>query len=201
MSVVLSILVAVATVMGAGMIVPQVVRLRRTRLADGLSGAWVGLSVAMNAWWIAYATAEGLWGLLPVSVGAFLLYSVIAAQYVRLMGWTGGCRLVAGLLAAGVLPALALAAGGWTATGLAIGLAYAIQFSPAVVAALRSLDLGGISPATWAMAWIEAVIWCTYGAIMDDVALMIGGGGGTLMASVILARLWMTSRPTLRLAA
>lgn len=201
MSVVLPILVALATVMGAGMIVPQVLRLRRTRVAHGLSGTWVGLSLAMNAWWIAYATAQGLWGLLPVSTGALALYSVIAVQYTRLVGWGGARRMAVGLLGAGVVPAVALVLGGWAATGLAIGLAYAVQFTPAVVAAVRSADLAGISPATWVMAWIEAVIWCTYGAAMGDAALTIGGGGGALMASVILVRLWSTSRPALRLAA
>jgi uncharacterized protein with PQ loop repeat len=200
-SLVLSILVAVATVMGAGMIVPQVVRLHRTGLVDGLSGAWVGLSLAMNGWWIAYASAEELWGLLPVSVAAFALYAVIAVQYARVVGWDGARRLVTGLVPAAVLPGVALLTGGWTTTGLAIGLAYAVQFSPALVAALRAADLGGISPATWTMAWVEAVIWCAYGAVMGDLALMIGGGGGTVMASVILARLWTTARPALRLAA
>lgn len=37
-------------VMGAGMIVPQVVRLRRQRSTDGLSGSWVGVGIAINSW-------------------------------------------------------------------------------------------------------------------------------------------------------
>lgn len=201
MSLVLSIAVAVATVMGAGMIVPQVLRLHRTRTVAGVSGTWVGLGLAMNAWWIAYASSQALWGLLPVSVGALLLYLVITMQLARLTGVAGVRGILAGLLGAGAVPAIALAAGGWGAAGLSIGLAYAIQFSPAVVTALRSVDLSGISPTTWAMAWIEAVIWCTYGSVQADVALVVGGGGGALMASVILVRLWSSARPDLRLAA
>jgi uncharacterized protein with PQ loop repeat len=199
-SLVLPTAVAIATVMGAGMIVPQVVRLHRTRVVTGLSGTWVGLGLAMNAWWIAYATAEQLWGLLPVSVGALVLYLVITAQYLWLVGSAGARPILQGLAGAAALPGVVLVVGGWTATGLAIGLAYAIQFSPAVVTALRSVDLAGISPVSWAMAWIEAVIWCSYGLAMGDAALVVGGGGGALMATVILTRLWMVARPTLRLA-
>jgi hypothetical protein len=199
-SLILPAAVVVATVMGAGMIVPQVVRLRRTRVATGVSGTWVGLGLAMNAWWIAYATAQQLWGLLPVSIGALVLYLVITMQYTGLLGAPGARSVLLGFGAAGALPAIPLLIGGWTATGLAIGLAYAVQFAPAVVAALRSVDLTGISPTTWAMAWIEAVIWCSYGLAMTDAALVVGGGGGAIMASVILARLWLVARPTLRLA-
>lgn len=201
MSFVLPLAVAVATVMGAGMIVPQVVRIHRTRAVAGVSGTWVGLGLAMNTWWIAYATSEALWGLVPVSVGSLALYLVIAVQYTRLTAGAGARQILAGLLGSATVPALALAAGGWTAAGLSIGLAYAVQFSPAVVAALRSADLSGISPTTWAMAWIEAVIWCSYGSVQADVALVVGGGGGALMATVILVRLWSSARPTIRLAA
>ncbi|MGK2947326.1 MAG: hypothetical protein ACSLFP_02015 [Acidimicrobiales bacterium] len=200
MSLVLSIAVAVATVMGAGMIVPQVVRLHRTRAVAGVSGTWVGLGLAMNAWWIAYATSQELWGLVPVSAGSIVLYLVVALQYTRLTAGAGALSVLVGMVGAASVPALALALGGWGAAGLSIGMAYAIQFSPAVITALRSIDLSGISPTTWAMAWIEAVIWCSYGSVQADAALLVGGGGGALMATVILVRLWSSARPALRIA-
>ena len=84
--VVLTFLVAVANVMGAGMILPQVLRIHRRRSADGLSAAWVGAGIGLNAWWILYAAAEQLWGLLPVSIGAGFLYLVMVAQLVALEG-------------------------------------------------------------------------------------------------------------------
>jgi hypothetical protein len=94
------------------------------------------------------------------------------------------------VLAVGWVPLAALVRDGWVAAGLAIGLAYAVQFSPAAVAAARSADLSGVSAPTWSMAWIEAVTWFAYGIAQADAALVVGGAGGALMASAVLVRLW-----------
>jgi uncharacterized protein with PQ loop repeat len=201
LSAILPILLVVANVMGVGMIVPQVVRFHRSGSTDGVSGTWVGVGVAMNTWWIAYALAEQLWGLLPVSIGATALYLVIGAQYAALTGRPGLRRVLVGTAGFAVIPGIALLAGGWTATGLTMGFAYAVQFSPAAITAVRSVDVSGISPATWTMAWVEAAIWFTYGATVGDQALLVGGGGGALMATIILVRLRTAARVELRLAA
>lgn len=183
---VLAALLVVANIMGAGMIVPQVVRLHRVRSADGLSGLWVGLGIAMNGWWTAYGLAESLWGILPVSIAAAALYMVMAAQYLGLVGRVGIRPLSVGFLGLALLPLPFLVLGGWSAAGLVVGLAYAIQFVPAAVTAVRESDLTGISPTTWVMAWIEAVIWVIYGLTSSDRALLVGGTGGAIAASVIL---------------
>jgi uncharacterized protein with PQ loop repeat len=193
-SVVMPILLLVATVMGVGMVVPQVVHLHRHRQAAGLSAVWIGVSLAMNAWWVAYALAEELWGLLPVSVGALVLYGVMAAQLSHLRP-AARLPLAAGAVGLAWIPAVCLAYGGWTMAGLAMGLAYALQFSPAVVAALRTSDLGGVSRLTWRMAWIEAVIWFAYGLREGDPALVVGGGGGAVMATLLLSRLAQVRAP------
>ncbi len=190
----LTLLVAVANVMGAGMIVPQVLRIRRRRSADGLSPAWVGVGIGLNVWWILYGVAEQLWGLLPVSIGAGLLYVVIVVQLVGL-GERGVLAAVGrGLGVALVAPFVALVAAGWTAAGLTVGVAYAVQFAPATIAALRSASIDGIAPLTWSMALVEALIWLTYGIATADVALQVGGIGGALMASTILIRLAIGDR-------
>ncbi len=192
---VLTAMLIVANVLGAGMIVPQVVRLRRRRSADGLSGVWVGVSIALNLWWTAYALNGHLWGLLPVSIVATGLYLTIAMQYRRIAGRATGRPLATGFIASALLPVIGLAVGGWEAAGLAIGLSYGLQFGPAAAAALRAINVGGISPTTWSMAAIEAVIWLVYGATTRDPALIVGGFGGTVMALIILVRLaQLTSR-------
>ncbi|MDY7099729.1 MAG: hypothetical protein S0880_00945 [Actinomycetota bacterium] len=184
----------VANVLGVGMIVPQAARLHRRRVVDGVSGEWVGVSLAINSWWIAYGVSEQLWGVVPVSVGAIVLYGVIAAQYVRLVGPAGARRIVVGVAMSAWFPLAFLLAGGWTAAGLAIGLAYTGQFAPAAITACRSVDLAGVSPATWAMATGEAAIWFTYGLSNGDVALLVGGGGGAVTAAVVLARVVTVGR-------
>ena len=84
--IVLSSMLVVANIMGAGMIVPQVVRLRRYRNTRGISASWIGVGLAMNLWWVAYGLASGLWGIIPVSAVAFLLYLVMTAQYAGING-------------------------------------------------------------------------------------------------------------------
>jgi uncharacterized protein with PQ loop repeat len=183
---VLAVLLVVANVLGAGMIVPQVLRLHRVRSADGLSGVWVGVGIAMNGWWTAYGLAESLWGILPVSSTAAVLYAVMAVQYLGLVGRPGTRPVAVGLGGIALVPLPFLLVGGWPAAGLVVGLTYAVQFVPAAVAAVRAADLSGISPTTWAMAWTEAVIWIVYGLARDDRALLVGGTGGALAATVIL---------------
>lgn len=185
----LTVLLVIANVAGAGMIVPQVVRLRRHSVVEGLSGAWIGVGLTMNLWWVAYAVNEGLWGIVPVSISGLALYAIIASQLNRIVGAEALYPLAVGGLTIGVVPVPFLLIGGWPAAGLAIGLCYGVQFAPAALTALRSERLDGMSPTTWMLAWIEAAIWLSYGAATNDAALLVGGAGGTLMASVILARM------------
>lgn len=194
MSVVLPFLVVVANVLGAGMIVPQVHQLRRQRSVAGVSIVWVGVGVAMNSWWLAYALTQSLWGMVPVSVAGALLYAVIAFQFLRITGPAKLGGFAAGLLGLGMVPLPALLAGGWTAAGVAIGLSYAVQFAPAAITAIRADRLDGISASTWSMALFEAVVWFTYGVSIGDTALVLGGAGGTVMSTVILFQVWRYER-------
>lgn len=187
---VIAMLVALANVLGVGMIVPQVLKIQRSHDFDGVSGVWVGVGIAMNLWWVAYAVQAQLWGLVPVSIGAIVLYSIIGVQFFKLVGAAAHRSLAFGALGFGSIPLPFLVLFGWQAAGLAIGFSYGLQFAPAVVAALRSDQLGGISSVTWSMALAEAVIWLVYGVSEGDQALMVGGGGGALMALTILVRLF-----------
>ena len=57
MNVMLNALVISATVLGSGMALPQARQLARTRRTDGVSPTWVGVSMALNGWWLAYGFA------------------------------------------------------------------------------------------------------------------------------------------------
>ncbi|MEM7142452.1 MAG: hypothetical protein AAF548_15625 [Actinomycetota bacterium] len=186
---ILTALLIVANVLGAGMIVPQVARTHRRGEIAGVSIAWLGVGVALNAWWVGYALAGHLYGILPVSIGALVLYGILAVLHHRIVGRGTVAGLARGAVAVSLAPGVALALAGWTAAGLMIGLSYAVQFSPAMITAVRSADLSGISPTTWSMAFGEAAIWLVYGLAIADAALVIGGGGGAAMSAVILVRL------------
>ncbi len=194
----MTLLLIIANITGAGMIVPQVARLHRTRSLAGVSSQWIGVGIAMNAWWVAYGLAQSLWGILPVSGVGFALYLTMAIQVIRLDRATIS-RVGAGAAAVAFIPLAALFVGGWPGAGLAIGLCYGVQFAPAMIEALTATDLGGISAPTWWMAWVEAAIWLVYGLSIGDVALIVGGGGGAAMSTAILFRL-TTTRPPRRLA-
>ena len=188
-AVLITMMLVIANVTGAAMAYPQAARLIRTRNTDGLSGVWAGVSIAMNIWWLTYGMTHGLWGLVPVSAAAAVLYMMIGATLLRTLGIRVLGSMVVGALLLGMAPLPFLLVGGWGAAGIAIGLCYGLQLAPAVVAACRTSDLGGVAPATWNMAWIESAIWLVYGLIVIDGALLAGGVSGTLMASIIVGRL------------
>ena len=123
-----------------------------------------------------------------------MAYLVIA---VAVIGHTpfGRPRQVAVMTAASIaiaaVPLLALALGGWVAAGLTLGALYGIQLSPAVVAVYRSPDVGGVSIATWLLAWTEALLWGVYGFARVDAGIVALAVTGTLMSSLVLARLFV----------
>lgn len=192
MNIVLTLIAVTATVVGSGMALPQARHLARTRRVDGVSPAWVGVSVALNGWWIAYAFGEQVWAVVPVSVVSVVLYGAIGVFLFH----TVGRRCVPGLLVGGLLlgmvPLPFLLAGGWTLAGVTVGLCYGLQLLPAVVAACRSRELAGISAATWIIACAEAALWFGYGLGIADIAVMSAGVLGVVMSGVILVRLAVT---------
>ncbi len=194
MEIVLPVAIVIANVMGSGMVLAQVLRIRRTRSVGGVSATWIGVGLALNAWWFAYGSSQHLWGLVPVSAGCLVFYSVMAVQLRRLTLGASDRPLAVALAGTWMVPALCFVAGGWAGAGLGVGLAYGVQFSPAVIDAMRATDVRGISTATWTMAFIEAIIWIFYGIVVADVALLAGGIGGSLMAGAIVVRVGLGRR-------
>jgi uncharacterized protein with PQ loop repeat len=192
MPLLLNFLVVVATVLGSWMAFPQARRIARTRRVDGVSATWIGVSLAINSWWLAYGLVAGVWALVPVSIISLLLYGVMAWFFVRSVGRAAVPGLALGVFGLGMVPLPFLLIGGWELAGVAIGLSYGVQLLPAVVASLRTSALSGVSSTTWIIASVEAVLWLVYGLGVGDVALTLAGLVGVVMASVILVRLAVT---------
>jgi uncharacterized protein with PQ loop repeat len=192
MPLLLNFLVVVATVLGSWMAFPQALRIARTRRVDGVSATWIGVSLAINSWWLAYGLVAGVWALVPVSIISLLLYGVMAWFFVRSVGRAAVPGLALGVFGLGMVPLPFLLIGGWELAGVAIGLSYGVQLLPAVVASLRTSALSGVSSTTWIIASVEAVLWLVYGLGVGDVALTLAGLVGVVMASVILVRLAVT---------
>ncbi len=192
MNLALTFLVVAATILGSWMAFPQARRIARTRRVDGVSATWIGVSLAINGWWLTYGLVVGVWALVPVSVISLLLYGVMAWFFARSVGSRALPGFVVGVLGLGMVPLPFLVVGGWELAGVAIGLSYGVQLLPAVVASLRTSLLSGVSSATWIIALAEAALWLVYGLSVGDIALTLAGVVGVAMASVILARLAVT---------
>lgn len=198
MNIVLNLVAVAASVIGAGMALPQAISLFTTRRTDGVSPMWIGVSLAINAWWAAYALAASVTVLLPVAVASFVLYAAIGVIFVRAER-DAGRRLAPtirsmaiGAFALGLGPLPGLVIGGWHTAGIAIGLCYGVQLLPAVIATFRTRELSGVSNGTWILSFVEGLLWLIYGVVIVDGALIAGGVTGVLMAGIILARLDIT---------
>ena len=189
MNLILTLTVVAASVLGSGMALPQAMRLARTGKVDGVSAVWIGVSMAINAWWTAYAVATELWAILPVSTVSLALYFAMATVYLRSVGRSALGGMAVGLLGLGMAPLPAFLIGGWDMAGLAIGLSYGIQLAPAVFAAYRTRQLDGVAPTTWMLSFVEGLLWLAYGAMITDMALLAGGATGIAMSGAILLRL------------
>jgi uncharacterized protein with PQ loop repeat len=188
----LNLLVIIATLLGSWMAFPQARRLARTRRVEGVSAVWIGVSLAINGWWLTYGLVAGVWALVPVSAISLVLYASMAAIYVGTVGRPALPGLSVGFFGLGMFPLPFLIIGGWQLAAIAVGLSYGIQLVPAVVSACRTRDLVGVSASTWLIAWVEAGLWLVYGLGVGDLALTLAGIVGMMMSSIILARLAVT---------
>jgi uncharacterized protein with PQ loop repeat len=141
MNLALNFIVVVATVLGSWMAFPQARRIARTRRVDGVSPTWIGVSLAINGWWLTYGLVVGIWALIPVSIVSLVLYAVMAWCFVRSVGRPALAGMAIGVFGLGMVPLPFLLVGGWELAGVAVGLSYGVQLLPAVVASLRTTAL------------------------------------------------------------
>ncbi len=191
----MTLLLVVANVFGVAMIVPQLAKLARGGSVEGISARWIGASIALNGGWAVYATSRQLWGMVPVSVGAGLLYVVMEVLLYRRSGPKTLRPVAEGIIGALFAPMIGYAVGGLSGMGLALAVSYGVQFSPAVWEAYRAPSVEGISATTWVMALVEAAVWLTYGFNESDTALVLGGLGGLVCTLAILAALVVRRGP------
>jgi uncharacterized protein with PQ loop repeat len=186
------VVVLAANVLGAAMTLPQAYRLVRTRHVDGVSVPWAAMSIASNAWWVAYGIGIGSWAIVPVAGVSIAGYAVILVVLLSAGGravraWP--LPALAGLVGIVAAPAVAYALAGWSAAGVVLGLAYGVQLTPAVVAAYRSASVAGIAAGTWLMAGAEAVLWGVHGVGAADAGLVALAVTGTVLSTAVLLRL------------
>lgn len=189
-SILLTVAVITANILGVGMLVPQTARILRRRDLDGVSAEWIGMGLAVNIGWLVYAYLAGVWGLVGVSAGALVLYAAMAIGTRNVDPTQSGRAITTALIILNVL-GWATAVGRAETLGLTLAALFTVQFAPAAWSAWTSATLTGISATTWVLALGETVIWIVYGTAIGDAALLLGGIGATTMASLVLVRLWL----------
>ena len=187
-SLLLTIAVVLANILGVGMLIPQTARILRRGDLDGVSPEWIGMGVAVNVGWLIYAWVAGVWGIFGVSVGGLTLYLAMAAKTRRLDPGHFSRSATTALVVLNVL-GWAAAVGQVTALGLTLAALFTVQFAPAARSAWASPTVSGISATTWILALGEAGIWAGYGIAIGDMALLLGGSGASMMSGLVLLRL------------
>ena len=182
--------VIVASILAVGSLVPQAVRLLRTRDVAGVSVLWTALGTVTNLAWFAYALARGLWAGVPATLATACFYGFLFVMLVR-FGGRAGAAVLGGLAWAVFLTAITLI-GGWSALGAVLGISYAVQVAPSLWTAWRTYAPTGIAPGTWLLVFVQVILWGYYGVEEQDWAIKGFALTGIVSSTLMLLRWAMT---------
>jgi uncharacterized protein with PQ loop repeat len=170
---------------------PQILKLRRTDDAAGVSWPWAALTSVNNAAWLAYFALSAYWTALMPSASATLLAGALATMLAR----RGQARArPAVLIGAWVaLLAAAFAVAGRGGLGALLTAAFVLQVTPSVWTAYRTARPTGISQGTWLLILGELACWTTFGIHKSDPRLIILGLTGVAASLLMLARIRRTT--------
>lgn len=181
-----NIAVIAATVATLTFLVPQIVKLVRTGDSAGVSTTWPAIGFLSNLGWAVYFIHEALWASVAAPVGAFAGYGVTLWVLARI-GRPLGASYARGGVFTAVLVAIT-AAFGWTALGVALGLSFGVMMAPTLWTAYRTPDPSGISPGTWWLGVVEALLWGFYGWHYADAGIITFSITALAGAIAMLAR-------------
>ena len=183
----IDILPLIATAAAVPQLLPQLVRLLRSRRPDGVSPAWASLTAVGNLGWFTYFTSTELWTAMVPSAACSLL---AAAIVVALAG--AGVRVRWGVaIGAAWLAVLASAflLGGPSGLGVVLTVAFLLQVTPSLRSAWHTASPVGVSRVTWALIGIEVLCWGTVGVLDARLPLIVLGATGS---AAVAAMLWLT---------
>jgi uncharacterized protein with PQ loop repeat len=182
-----------ATAFGIPQFLPQVLKLRATGDAAGVSWSWAALTAVNNAAWIAYFALSRDWSALVPSCSVTLLAGVLTAML------TGGKRVRARSVALLGAWAAALAVAGGVAGRAGLGTlltaAFVVQVAPSLWTAYRTARPSGASAGTWALILGELACFLAYGLRQADPRLIVFSATGVAASALMLARILWTAAP------
>jgi len=175
-----------AAVLAIPQFLPQIIKVRTTGDATGVSWLWAALTSVNNAAWFGYFVLSGFWGALVPALSAVILAGVLAMM--------PACRRAATRTAAALITAwsavliTAFVAAGRIGLGMLLTAAFAIQVAPSIWTAYRTAQPTGISRGTWLLIGGELSCWALYGVHESDPRLMTLGTLGIVASILMLAR-------------
>lgn len=181
-----------ATALAGGFLIPQIVKLSRTRDATGVSSTWPALGAVTNSGWFSYLLSRRLWMSVPSTVLVVAFYVTILAHLGR-VGRPLRASLLRGAAWAATLGTVA-AVGGWSTLGLVLSLSYVVQVSPSLWTAYRTPTPSGVSAGTWWIGLGEASMWAIYGRAYGDLPVTTFAGVALTASTLMLVRYYVTRR-------
>ncbi|MDH3190832.1 MAG: PQ-loop domain-containing transporter [Acidimicrobiia bacterium] len=185
-----NIAVILATISTASFLLPQIVKLVRTRNTAGVSTTWPALGFAINVGWFTYMISQQLWVSIAPPFITFVAYAV-TLWALRRAGRDIRAPYVRGLAAAVILVGVAIV-GGWEVLGIALGLSYGVVSAPSVWTAYRTSDPSGIAPLTWWIGAVEALLWGSFGWYHSDRGIITFMVVGVTASTLMLLRYYAT---------
>ena len=175
---------------------PQILKLRATHDAAGVSWSWAALTSLNNAAWIAYFTLARYWTALIPSSSATFLAGVLAVMLTRRGQARPRQAVLIGAWAAMLITAFAVA--GRTGLGTLLTAAFILQAAPSVWTAYRTAHPTGVSPGTWLLILGELFCWLIFGLHKSDPRLITLGTTGVIISVLMLARIHLTGTSSRR---
>jgi hypothetical protein len=185
-----------APIVAAGFAIPQfllqILKLRATEDAAGVSWSWATLTSVNNAAWIGYFALSGFWTALVPASSATLLAGTLAAM-LALRG-QAKTRAALVIMAWAALLTAAFGIAGRTGLGTLLTAAFVLQVTPSIWTAYRTDLPTGVSKGTWLLVFGELCCWTTFGLHKSDPRLTVLGLTGVAASVLMLARIHRTRR-------
>lgn len=192
MTSVLSYAPVAAAAFGVPQFLPQMLKLRATRDAAGVSWAWAALTTVSNAAWIAYFALSRYWTALIPSCSVTLLAGALTVMLIGRGEARPRSAAAIGAWAAALAAVCAVA--GRTGLGALLAAAFVVQVTPSLWTAYRTARPTGVSPGTWTLILGELACFLAYGVHESDPRLIALGSTGVAASTLMLARIAWTWR-------
>jgi hypothetical protein len=166
---------------------PQILKLRASGDAAGVSWSWASLTSVNNAAWFAYFALSGYWAALVPASSAALLAGALAAMLAR----RGQARARPAIFISAWVTLLVAASTvtGRTGLGTLLTAAFILQVTPSIWTAYRTARPTGVSRGTWMLILGELSCWAIFGVHKADPLLTILGFTGITASLLMLTRI------------